>query len=32
MDRAKEAIKVFYKRDESNYLPIWDIIDSRWGG
>eukprot|EP00253_Pinus_taeda_P001478 PITA_01478 len=30
MDRAKEAIKTFYKGNESKYLPIWQIIDSRW--
>ena len=30
MDRAKEAIKTFYKGDSSKYLPIWEIIDSRW--
>jgi len=30
MDRAKEAIKAFYKGDSSKYLPIWQIIDSRW--
>ena len=29
MDSAKEAIKTFYKGDESKYLPIWQIIDSR---
>eukprot|EP00253_Pinus_taeda_P026300 PITA_26300 len=29
MDRAKEAIKTFYKGNESKYLPIWQIIDSR---
>jgi hypothetical protein len=31
LDIAKEAIKVFYKGDESKSLPIWYIIDSRWG-
>ena len=30
MDRAKEAIKTFYKGDSSKYLPIWQIIDSKW--
>eukprot|EP00253_Pinus_taeda_P027280 PITA_27280 len=30
MDRAKEAIKTFYKGNESKYIPIWQIIDSRW--
>ena len=30
MDRAKEAMKVFYRGDESKYFPIWHIIDSRW--
>ena len=30
MDRSKEAIKAFYKGDSSKYLPIWQIIDSRW--
>ena len=30
MDRDKEAIKAFYKGDSSKYLPIWQIIDSRW--
>eukprot|EP00253_Pinus_taeda_P029868 PITA_29868 len=30
MDRAKEAIKTFYKGNESKYLHIWKIIDSRW--
>ena len=30
MDRAKEAIKAFYRGDESKYFPIWHIIDSRW--
>lgn len=30
MERAKEAIKTFYKGDSSKYLPIWEIIDSRW--
>lgn len=30
MDRGKEAIKTFYKGNESKYLPIWQIIDSRW--
>eukprot|EP00253_Pinus_taeda_P012588 PITA_12588 len=27
-DKAKEAIKTFYKGNESKYLPIWQIIDS----
>eukprot|EP00253_Pinus_taeda_P015528 PITA_15528 len=30
MVRAKEAIKTFYKGNESKYKPIWQIIDSRW--
>ena len=30
MDRAKEAIKAFYREEESKYFPIWNIIDSRW--
>eukprot|EP00253_Pinus_taeda_P036234 PITA_36234 len=30
MDRAKEAIKTFYKGNESKYLSLWQIIDSRW--
>eukprot|EP00253_Pinus_taeda_P004506 PITA_04506 len=30
MDRAKEAIKIFYKGDESKYLPLWQIIDFKW--
>ena len=30
MDRAKEAIKTFYKEGESKYHPLWEIIDSRW--
>eukprot|EP00253_Pinus_taeda_P027334 PITA_27334 len=30
MDMAKEAIKTFSKGNESKYLPIWQIIDSRW--
>lgn len=30
MDTAKEAIKTFYKGKESKYIPIWQIIDSRW--
>ena len=30
MDRAKEAIKTFYKGNESKYLPIWQIIYSKW--
>eukprot|EP00253_Pinus_taeda_P026074 PITA_26074 len=30
MEKAKEAIKTFYKGNESKYLPIWQIIDSRW--
>jgi len=30
MDRAKEAIKTLYKGNESKYLSIWQIIDSRW--
>jgi len=30
MDRAKEAIKNFCKGNDSKYLPIWKIIDSRW--
>ena len=29
MDKAKEAIKTFYKGNESKHLPIWQIIDSR---
>lgn len=30
MDRAKAAIKNFYKEDSSKYLLIWEIIDSKW--
>eukprot|EP00253_Pinus_taeda_P029752 PITA_29752 len=30
MDRAKEAIKTFYKGNESKYPLVWQIIDSRW--
>ena len=32
MDKGKEAIKTFYKGDSSKYLPISEIIDSRWDG
>jgi hypothetical protein len=30
MDRAKEAIKNFYKGDSLKFDPIWAIIDKRW--
>lgn len=30
IDRAKDAIKTFYKGNESKYIPTWQIIDSRW--
>eukprot|EP00253_Pinus_taeda_P024800 PITA_24800 len=30
MDWAKEAIKTFYKGNDSKYLPMWQIIDYRW--
>eukprot|EP00253_Pinus_taeda_P019158 PITA_19158 len=30
MDSAKEATKTFYKGNESKYLPLWQIIRSRW--
>lgn len=30
MERAKIAIKVYYKGIEEKYVPIWDIIDRRW--
>eukprot|EP00253_Pinus_taeda_P033773 PITA_33773 len=30
VDRAKEAIKTFYKGNESKYLPLRHIIDSKW--
>eukprot|EP00253_Pinus_taeda_P028530 PITA_28530 len=30
MDKAKEAIKTFYKGNESKCLPLLQIIDSRW--
>ena len=30
MDLAKEAIKRRYGDQEEKYMPLWDIIDSRW--
>ncbi|XP_059657458.1 uncharacterized protein LOC132303997 isoform X1 [Cornus florida] len=30
MERAKIAIKSYYKGIEEKYVPIWDIIDRRW--
>ncbi|KAJ9159951.1 hypothetical protein P3X46_025400 [Hevea brasiliensis] len=30
IERAKAAIKAFYKGIEEKYMPIWDIIDQRW--
>ncbi|XP_077235488.1 uncharacterized protein LOC143877364 isoform X2 [Tasmannia lanceolata] len=30
IERAKVAIKVFYKGIEEKYMPIWEIIDRRW--
>lgn len=29
-DRAKEAIKNYYKGSSLKYDPIWEIIDRRW--
>ncbi|XXG66400.1 hypothetical protein AAC387_Pa05g3888 [Persea americana] len=30
IERAKAAIKAFYKGTNEKYLPIWEIIDRRW--
>lgn len=30
IERAKVAIKKYYKGIEENYMPIWNIIDRRW--
>eukprot|EP00253_Pinus_taeda_P035532 PITA_35532 len=30
MDLAKEAIKIRYGDDETKYMPLWDIIATRW--
>ncbi|XP_016755619.1 uncharacterized protein [Gossypium hirsutum] len=30
IERAKGAIKAYYKGIEEKYMPIWDIIDRRW--
>ena len=30
IERAKVAIKAYYKGIEEKYIPIWDIIDRRW--
>ena len=30
MDRAKEAIKSYYKGDSLKFDPIWEIVDRRW--
>lgn len=30
IEKAKLAIKAYYKGDEEKYTPIWDIIDRRW--
>ncbi|EOY24462.1 HAT transposon superfamily [Theobroma cacao] len=30
IERAKVAIKAYYKGLEEKYMPIWDIIDRRW--
>ncbi|XVE65011.1 hypothetical protein DITRI_Ditri07aG0147600 [Diplodiscus trichospermus] len=30
IEKAKAAIKAYYKGIEEKYMPIWDIIDRRW--
>uniref|UniRef100_A0A2N9FFY5 BED-type domain-containing protein n=1 Tax=Fagus sylvatica TaxID=28930 RepID=A0A2N9FFY5_FAGSY len=30
IERAKAAIKAYYKGSEHNYMPIWELIDRRW--
>ncbi|XP_011628201.1 uncharacterized protein LOC18447366 [Amborella trichopoda] len=30
IERAKVAIKAYYKGSEDKYMPIWEIIDRRW--
>ncbi|KAJ0968509.1 hypothetical protein J5N97_025426 [Dioscorea zingiberensis] len=30
VERAKLAIKMFYKGCEEKYLPVWEIIERRW--
>ncbi|KAL3329547.1 hypothetical protein AABB24_033744 [Solanum stoloniferum] len=30
VERAKLSIKAFYKDVDEKFVPIWDIIDSRW--
>lgn len=30
MERAKLTTKAFYKGIEEKYVPVWDIIESRW--
>ncbi|KAB5573694.1 hypothetical protein DKX38_000888 [Salix brachista] len=30
IERAKAAIKAYYKGIEEKYMPIWEIVDRRW--